>query len=468
MKRYVLLTALVLSVCASIRAQTSQSSTQPAPDVRSFELNPASPPTPALKYHLLFDSSDRYPGNAAIVYMQALLFLEADTPEKAQKALDAYEAKDLKTFDSLASSLELPSLFDELNVAGRRESCDWDPPIRDRGPLTLLPHLGSLARGVTNTIKVRALRQIQQGKLDDALATLRLGYEAADKVGREPILISALVSNAMTGRLNDVLARVMTHPNSPNLYWALSTFPSRRPILRRAWDQEYGWLFICSPTLNKARLGEELSAEQWRKILIDDMVPFYQTYDNYRPTGVHPHPDPIKDASPQTLRAAQQRYAETHHLSADQAAKVDPAIVLGNYYLAERQVLADEVGKLRGLPYAVAIAHSRELQPKFDQARKDQPSNPLLELVEDLQRTLSTFARSERQLAALTAVEAIRSYAAANAGALPKRLQDVTDTPVPENPATGSPFEYRVENDTSTLSDSQSDAPLTYTIRIRR
>src|SRR3954452_11553507 len=124
MKRYVLLTALVLSVCASIRGQTSQSSTQPAPYVRSFELNPAPPPTPALKYHLLFDSSDRYPGNAAIVYMQALLFLEADTPEKAQKALDAYEAKDLKTFDSLASSLELPSLFDELNVAGRRESCD--------------------------------------------------------------------------------------------------------------------------------------------------------------------------------------------------------------------------------------------------------------------------------------------------------------------------------------------------------
>jgi hypothetical protein len=468
MKRYVLFLALVLSVCASIRAQTTQSSTQPAPDVRSFELNPVAPPTPALKYQLLFDSSDRYPGNAAIVYMQAILFLRADTPEKAEKALDAYEAKDLKTFNSLADSLDLPSLFEELDVAGRRETCDWDPPMRERGSLTLLPQLQHLAHGITNTMKVRALRQMEQGKLDDALATLRLGYEASDKVGREPILVSALVSNAMTTRLNDVLARLMTHPSSPNLYWALSTFPPRRSILRRAWDQEYGWLYMCSPNLNKARLGQELSADQWRRILIDDMVPFYQTYENYRPTGVRPHPHPINDAPPQTLRAAQQLYAQTHHISPEQAATVDRAIVLGSYYLREYQALADEVGKLRGLPYPEVIARSRELTSKLAQARKEQASNPLLELVENLQRAVSTFARSDRQLAALTAVEAIRSYAAANGGALPKRLEDVTETPVPENPATGRPFEYRVENETATLSDTQSDVPMTYTIGIRR
>ena len=60
------------------------------------------------------------------------------------------------------------------------------------------------------------------------------------------------------------------------------------------------------------------------------------------------------------------------------------------------------------------------------------------------------------------------SYAAANGGNLPKRLEDVTETPVPENPATGRPFEYRVENGTATLADSKSEEPLTYTIQIRR
>jgi hypothetical protein len=77
-------------------------------------------------------------------------------------------------------------------------------------------------------------------------------------------------------------------------------------------------------------------------------------------------------------------------------------------------------------------------------------------------------ARTDRQTAALAAVEAIRSYAAANGGALPKSLDDVKETPVPENPATGKPFEYRVENDVATLSDTKSESPLTYTIKIRK
>jgi hypothetical protein len=68
----------------------------------------------------------------------------------------------------------------------------------------------------------------------------------------------------------------------------------------------------------------------------------------------------------------------------------------------------------------------------------------------------------------LTTVEAIRSYAAANNGELPAQLSDITETPVPLNPATGEPFEYRVDNGTATLSDSKSEGWLTYTIRIRK
>jgi hypothetical protein len=86
----------------------------------------------------------------------------------------------------------------------------------------------------------------------------------------------------------------------------------------------------------------------------------------------------------------------------------------------------------------------------------------------DVSKSIASFARLDRQIAALTAVEAIRSYAAAHGGALPARLEDVSDTPVPQNPVTGKPFEYRVENGSATLADSQSLEPLTYTIRISK
>lgn len=65
----------------------------------------------------------------------------------------------------------------------------------------------------------------------------------------------------------------------------------------------------------------------------------------------------------------------------------------------------------------------------------------------------------------------LRSYAAANGGKLPERLEDVKETPVPANPVTGRPFEYRFDGDTATLADAQSQwqlPTLKYTVKIRK
>src|SRR3954454_23803865 len=180
MKRRIPILSLIL--CAAASAQTSK----PAADERAFELSAVAPPTPALKYELLFDTLlDRRPGNAAILYMQAVLLMGPDAKEKSDKALQAYDAKDLRTFNELAQALEYPPVFQELDLAARRDHCDWQPPIREKGGETYLPHLEPLAHAITRLIKIQALRQIEQGKMDEAIQTLRLGYELSDKVGHE-------------------------------------------------------------------------------------------------------------------------------------------------------------------------------------------------------------------------------------------------------------------------------------------
>jgi hypothetical protein len=69
----------------------------------------------------------------------------------------------------------------------------------------------------------------------------------------------------------------------------------------------------------------------------------------------------------------------------------------------------------------------------------------------------------------MTTVEAIRSYAAAKRGKLPAHLEDITDTPAPNNPMTDKPFDYHVDGGVAILSDPQSQIdPLTYTISIRQ
>ena len=236
MTRSAFISALVLVICVTARAEP------PKPDVRTFEVTPAAPSTPALKYQLLFDDlGERRPGNAALLYFDSILLLGSDARDKTEKALDAYAAKDMRTFESLAGGLEMPNVFQELELAGRREHCDWEPPFREMGAYTLLPHLEPLAHAMTRLIKIKALRQIQQGKPVDALATLRLGYELGENVGQESVLVSGLVSLRITSQMNDVLGQLISQPDAPNLYWALRELPSRQVVLRKAFDGERQW-----------------------------------------------------------------------------------------------------------------------------------------------------------------------------------------------------------------------------------
>jgi hypothetical protein len=149
-------------------------------------------------------------------------------------------------------------------------------------------------------------------------------------------------------------------------------------------------------------------------------------------------------------------------VTAEQAAKVDPTVALGEYYFAQYQIVWDDGFKLRNLPYPQLLARSAEAGARAE------PANPFLLTAPSLHKAVWAYARTDRQLAALTAVEAIRSYAASNGGKLPAKLDDVIETPVPVNRATGKAFEYRVENGSATLADSQSEEALTYTIRIRK
>jgi hypothetical protein len=60
-------------------------------------------------------------------------------------------------------------------------------------------------------------------------------------------------------------------------------------------------------------------------------------------------------------------------------------------------------------------------------------------------------ARGAIRPIALMVLEAIRMHAWENGGRLPASLDEIAVVPVPDNPATGEPFPYRLENDTAVL-----------------
>jgi tetratricopeptide (TPR) repeat protein len=471
MKRYALVALLMLRVCAAgvVTGAPTTATTQDSEDVRTFELTPVAPPTPVLKYSFQYPYVERIPGNAAPLYLDAVLLMKPGTQDKANKAIDAYFDGDFKTFEQFAEDLDVPAVWMEIDQAGRRMDCDYNAPFREMAANTLLPHLQFLAHGLERSLEIRALHQIRLGKIDDAIITLRQAYVLADNIN-ESVLVSALVSAGCTQLTHKVLAELMSRPDAPNLYWAIRELPPRREALRRAWDCETSWIYFQSAGLKRFATGAPLSAPEWRRVLIDDMLPLYTIVDNYDFKGakVTSHPDPIKDASPEALQKARSAYAQAHKLSPEDAAKVDSAIVLGEYYVHEVQIAIDRQARLRVLPYPELLARLPQADAEAAEFKKANQANPLSLFVSTFSKAVWNFARTDRRTAALAAVEAIRSYAAEHGGALPKSLHDVKETPVPENPATGKPFEYRVENGIATLSDTESEWSLMYTIKLRK
>ena len=461
MKRILLTAAMILSLGVTALPQTTVS-----PEAGSFEITPAAPPVPALKYKLLFNgSNDSVPGNAALLYLDSILLMGTGSADKSDKAMAAYDAKDMARFNTLADSLQDNAMFEELELAGRREECDWQTPIREMGVNTLLPHLSPL-RHIGKIVEVRALRQIEQGRIDDALATIRTGFELANKIGKERVLISGLISLVLTVEMNNSIAQIMNRADAPNLYWALIELPGRKAIIENDLNGELLWLATSSAMIQKLH-GTELSADEWESIW------------EYIKGALHPGtareavpagqvPNVVRQASPELMRQAREEYAQTHHLTPDEVDHIDPVIVICRFYFHQHVIALDEMFKLRGLPYPILLAKSREYDESINKLVHDYPMNFFLEALSRIHKGVWHAAEVDRQIAALTTIEAIRAYAAANNGQLPARLEDIKDTPAPDNPVTGLPFDYSMDNGVVTISDSQTEQPLSYTIRIRK
>ncbi len=90
-----------------------------------------------------------------------------------------------------------------------------------------------------------------------------------------------------------------------------------------------------------------------------------------------------------------------------------------------------------------------------------------------MRKVYAAVGRTDRRIAALEYVEALRMYAAAH-GKWPEKADDVTDVPLPDDPITGKPFEYRVQDNKAviaapSITPGKSDGPdaVTYEVYLR-
>jgi hypothetical protein len=140
----------------------------------------------------------------------------------------------------------------------------------------------------------------------------------------------------------------------------------------------------------------------------------------------------------------------------------------------------DELLTVQNLPSWEAYPKAREFFRKFrEQLGKTDPDAAAIPISRSflpaIERVMRAQIRVDRRIAALRIVEAIRLYAAAHDGKLPKSLAQITVVTIPVDPLTGKAFEYQIVDGTAVLKGAippeEMNRPaewLTYEITIKR
>lgn len=444
-------------------------------------LRPAAEPVPALRYRLLPERRDLAPGNAAIFYHRAIqLLLEkrlqaatgprpAAPPAEGQRTpapeekLAAWGTEPLEALpraEAQALLATYASVLHEVELGAARVECDWDFDQRREGISLLIPEVQEM-RSLARLVAVQARLAILDGATAEAMRWIQIGMVLGRHVAHGPTLIQALVGVAIDSVMLKAVEDLIQAPGTPSLYWALADAP--RPFIdfRYPFEGERYLLEKELPQLSELEDGV-WSAERARRFGDELQRKLLNLASGEPVPGTH-------TAVPNDLGSFGRRFAIMALITklhpeakraliaggrpADQIQAMPVVQAVCLHSVLEYQRLRDHTYKWLNQPYWLSY---QKVDAQMTMTPEQKLANPLLTLFLMLTPALNSArvasVRIDRHLDALQCIEAIRIHAAAHEGKFPERLDDLNaETPVPIDPATGQPFEYRVEGDTATL-----------------
>jgi hypothetical protein len=406
---------------------------------------PAAEPRPALKYHLLPEFLDRTPGNAAVDYGKVTaerytVFGSAEWWE------ENYSSKiDAPLAELRGQEFQLPGIIQTLDRAARRDECDWQVPLREGDFYSVLLNEAQQMRGFARLLGVRARVQIANGRFDEAVHTLQTGYAVGQHVGEGSTLIHGLVGIAASGIMSGRVLELTQQPDAPNLYWALTMLP--RPLIdvRRGIEAEMNAVRLTFPELCDLDDATR-SPEYWR----DSLHQFYREFAPYTEnTGVY-RPEVLTALVIRGYPIARQALVERGLSPEEVDAMPVPRVVL-LHTMQTYEELRDDVFKWSYLPYWEACQRTEQADMAARSAVEGREVIPLARtLLPSIRAVHRAVARSDREIAVLRIIEALRMHAAAHEGRLPEALSDLP-VPAPIDPVSGRPFSYRLDGETAVL-----------------
>lgn len=407
-----------------------------ADPVPRLSVSPAAAPKPALKYQLLPEVRELKSGNATQWYLRCFMeqrqfYFNKESVEQRAR----YRVMPLKELPAEELRYYGGSATNQADYGARLDTADWHTleRVQNDGSDLRLPELAPL-RELGVALQVRFRCEIVRGDFDDAVRTAKTMLQLARHLGEYPTLAGARVGHAVAEMALETLTELVQQPNAPNLYWALTDLPGPLVDLRKG---AQGDRVIADTELRSLRDDATLPDAEVEELLgrVSGRAGFAREQAGKPPRNVRAELTArSKDAD--AVKAARQRLA-------------DAGVAKASGFSALHVILLDEKREYE-------IRRDDELKrlglKMWESEKADKPSDGLFgDLVPAVAEARRTQAVLEQRIAVLRHVEALRMYAAANAGKLPSAMADV-GVPLPADPLTGKPFGYEVKGAVATLS----------------
>ncbi len=464
-----LLSFMAIAICvADGRAELTvveNAGDQQGLTVFKMTVTPAAEPVPALKHRLTLRENKLKPGNAATLYLRAFpeggidatwKYLRKEHGEEIDRWYEVTTAiSDVPLDKARQAAAQFGTLVDNhVARATERLDCDWGHGIITelRGPDIygfLLPEIQAM-RSISRALVLCTRVAIADHDYDRAIDILRMNYRLGHDVAKSPFLVSGLVGIAICGLGNSQMIELIASPDSPNLYWAMAELPRPLADLRTAFRSEFSFHTAVFPFMDRPEEANH-SPEQWAQLLASAL----QSLEPLSGSG--PKLDELGAQLGVTGLAlvgyadAKQRLIESG-MAATQVEAMPVGQVLAVDAVQEYRRLADEVEKWGYVPAGNADVRENKLEQLLSGGPLEGGIGRALArlLLPALQPARNAEVRIESQLNSLLVIEAVRMHAA-ETGKLPATLKEIAVVPVPENPVTQQPFQYRLDGATAVL-----------------
>jgi hypothetical protein len=418
-------------------------------------VSPAKPDRESLRYLFVPDPRQQKAGNAATSYNRVFLSLASRQKEEREAVVDLLEAS--LADDTIAQAEAIleshRQILTEAYAATMYSHCEWQFPIGQGNDFAILLPEAMHQRELGQLMALDARVAMARGEWDRAARILQSGYSLARHSAEGELIISLLIGAAIANIMNDCVEQWIATPDSPNLYWALSSLP--RPLLdltpaalmeRRALES----LFPRSESL----LREGGSPEQWQRAwnnLWDslDMIEGTNNEFSKQFTAV--------GLSLLLMPRARAWWIERGKTVEELNAMPIPQVLL-TYVAARSREEADQGMKWMLLPFPEA---ARQAETADEHYRKlaDNPLDPLGQIIALIFPALKQVAIArtsvDRRIVTLRAIESLRAEAA-ELGHWPESLEGLA-LPVSRDPLTDLPLVYeQADERTARLSYPQA------------